>query len=250
MPFTLAHPVIILPLTKAKRFSATALIAGSMAPDFEFFFQLREVENIGHHWWGIWLFDLPVAWLFCYLFHNLLCKLFLGNLPAPLRNRLLPARPLNWNQYAATNKAAVFVSLLVGIASHLLADGFTHYDGMFVAMIPALAQNIGIGGHQIPAYFLLQVGSSLAGMMILGWYLYQMPHRAVHPAPEKQKYYWPALFMLIILVLSVRLAGWPQYNSFWGVFMAVMGSASYSWLLVSIAFKIISFKQQKHEYDH
>lgn len=52
MPFTFAHQAIILPLKKSKRFCSTALIAGSIVPDFEFFFQLREVENIGHRWHG------------------------------------------------------------------------------------------------------------------------------------------------------------------------------------------------------
>ena len=69
MPFTVAHPVIIFPLLKCRRLSATGLIIGSIIPDMEFIIQMREVENIGHHSIGIFLFDLPAAMLCAYLFH-------------------------------------------------------------------------------------------------------------------------------------------------------------------------------------
>ena len=42
MPFTFSHPAIILPLAKinAKYISLTALVAGSMAPDSDFSFDI------------------------------------------------------------------------------------------------------------------------------------------------------------------------------------------------------------------
>lgn len=104
MPFTLAHPSIILPLNKSRRFSLTALIAGSIVPDFEFFFQLREVENIGHYWYGILLFDFPVALISCFIFHNLLRNTLVINLPASFRNRFANVLDFDWNTFAKTNK--------------------------------------------------------------------------------------------------------------------------------------------------
>ncbi|SEF46838.1 protein of unknown function [Flavobacterium urumqiense] len=41
MPFTFSHPAIILPFLKNKKLSATALIIGSMSPDFEYFFRMK-----------------------------------------------------------------------------------------------------------------------------------------------------------------------------------------------------------------
>ncbi len=96
MPFTFAHPAIILPLKKSKRFCSTALIAGSIVPDFEFFFQLREVENIGHRWHGIFLFDLPLALFFCFIFRNLLRNALVINLPESIRNRVAVVLDFDW----------------------------------------------------------------------------------------------------------------------------------------------------------
>ena len=42
MPFTFAHPAIVLPFyKKPKFFSMTTLIIGSMSPDFEYFLRMK-----------------------------------------------------------------------------------------------------------------------------------------------------------------------------------------------------------------
>ena len=64
MPFTFAHPAIVLPLLKKKYsryFSATGLIVGSMAPDFEAFIGFRKEKIYSHNWLGVFWFDLPLA---------------------------------------------------------------------------------------------------------------------------------------------------------------------------------------------
>lgn len=238
MPFTLAHPVIMLPLDKTNRFSITALIAGSMVPDFEFFFQMREVENIGHHWYGILLFDLPVAIVFCFAFHNLLKQLLIINLPESYRNKFINVIGFNWNAYAAANKMKILLSLLVGIFSHIAWDAFTHYDGFFVLLLPVLQYNISIMGKTIPVYFLLQIFSSFAGMWLLYRAITKLPDTATGSLSVKTNvYYWPAFIIVFTIIVVARIYIWPQYNSFWGIVMACMGSFIYAWVLISFIFK-------------
>jgi len=237
MPFTFAHPAIILPLKKSKRFCSTALIAGSIVPDFEFFFQLREVENIGHRWHGIFLFDLPLALFFCFIFHNLLRNALVINLPESIRNRVTVVLDFDWNVYALKNKWTVAYSLLIGIASHILWDGITHYDGMFVKLFTILALKVSFGSYSIPAYFLLQLLFSVMGLLVVGYTLIGLPQMKTTVSEKKNKWYWPSLAFTASLLLGIRLAGWPQYNTFWGVFMAGMGSICYSWVLTSLIFK-------------
>lgn len=235
MPFTFAHPAIVLPLKDSKRFSFTALVAGSIVPDFEFFFQMREVENIGHHWYGIALFDFPVALLFCFLFHNLLRNLLVANLPPSLNRRFGNIADFNWNLYAAAHKFKVAYSLFAGIASHILWDGFTHYDGFFVALIPALSANSGMAN--LPVYFLLQVLFSILGMGVLAAGVFRMPMPfGTEIRAGKNRLYWPLFSLVLTAILIIRLGLWPEYNSFWGVFMAAMGAICYTWLLVSLVF--------------
>ena len=158
MPFTLAHPAIVLPLNRSKgRFSLTALVSGSIVPDFEFFFQMKEVENIGHHWYGILLFDLPVAWAFCFLYHGLLRNAFLANLPAYFRNRFTGLSNFNWARFATANRLKITVSILIGIFTHIIWDEFTHADGVFLPVIPALSNAVKLGSTSLPVYYLLQI---------------------------------------------------------------------------------------------
>ncbi len=248
MPFTLAHPAILLPLDKSKNFSLTALIAGSMVPDFEFFFQMREVENIGHHWYGIPLFDLPVAVLSCYAFHNLLKHLLVINLPASYRNKFIATLSFNWNTYASVNKLKVFLSLLVGVLSHITWDAFTHSDGFFVVLMPVLSDQITIAGNQVPVYFLLQIFSSIVGMGVVYRAIKKMPPHQVQTLSDKANtWYWP-LFMLVFgLIVTGRIFIWPQYNSFWGIVMAGMGGFIYTWILTSFFFNNTRLKKYTHE---
>lgn len=242
MPFTIAHPAIILPLTKSGRLSLTALVAGSMAPDFEFFFQMREVENIGHHWYGILLFDLPVAILLCYVFHNLLRNLFITHLPAAFQRRFAPATGFNWNGYASANKFKVILSVIVGIASHILWDGFTHIDGMFAAMIPALHNNTGLSFFDVPVYHFLQLLCSVIGLAVMSVAVYAMPQIKPAGISGYSKWYWPLLIAFVSIIFIIRITFWPQYNTFGGLAIASMGSITYGWLASSIIFNYFLFK--------
>ncbi len=242
MPFTLAHPALILPAKNVKWFSLTALIVGSMVPDLEFFFQLREVENIGHHWYGIALFDIPVGLLFCFLFHNVLRTPLLANLPAMYRSRFAAMIDFNWNPYARSHKLNILVSLLAGIATHILCDGFTHYNGMFVLLFPVLQQNV--PWVNMPAYFVLQILFSAVGMLAVGLVILGLPAQPRNMAEEQKKSrYWFLMSFLFALMLSVRCVFWPQYNSFWGIIMAIMGAFLYSLLVTSFVFQN-TFKKQ------
>ena len=236
MPFTLAHPAIVLPFgKKGGGLSLTALVAGSIVPDFEFFLQLREVENVGHHWYGILVFDLPLAALFCLLYHHLLRNALVIHLPAFLRNRLNDTLDFNWYRYALQNPWKVLISLLLGIASHLFWDAFTHADGFFVERYASLTANLALPGRQMPVYFFLQLVFSVAGSLaVIAAVFSRTPHPEITPPKNLPGIYWPVLLTSQAVIFSLRVTGWPEYNSFWGIVMALLGSAAYALLLTSL----------------
>ncbi|MEB0248571.1 DUF4184 family protein, partial [Mucilaginibacter sp. 5B2] len=61
MPFTISHPAVILPLNYLpKRFiSLTALVVGSLTPDFEYFIRMKVQSDYSHTLPGLFWFDLP-----------------------------------------------------------------------------------------------------------------------------------------------------------------------------------------------
>ena len=49
MPLTFAHPAAILPFSrKSKYINFSAMVFGSMAPDFEYFLRGQPMGGIGH----------------------------------------------------------------------------------------------------------------------------------------------------------------------------------------------------------
>ena len=162
MPFTVSHAAAVLPFAR-RRLVLSALVVGSMAPDFEYLLRLSLVSRWGHTLTGILLFSLPCGLLVLWMFHALLKEPLLTLLPASHRRRLeplarrfpfLPAGRLGW----------ILASLLLGILSHVLLDSFTHPDGLMVQALPALqAQVISVAGWGVRRYQLLQYALSVAG---------------------------------------------------------------------------------------
>ncbi|MBB5634968.1 hypothetical protein HDE68_000853 [Pedobacter cryoconitis] len=238
MPFTLAHPAIIMPLCRYKtRFiSVTGLIVGSMVPDFEFFLKMKTGPNIGHHFWGIFIFDLPVALIICFVYHNLLRDTFFAHLPNWFRIRFNRYAEFKWNTYALSNKLVLITSILVGIFSHFIWDAFTHDDGFFVQQHPFFNNQISVSNHDVPVYQMLQVFFSFWGLWIMCRVIADMPQ---HPQNFEDLYqsnlkYWFYISLVGLLILTIRLVLLPEYISFWDVFMACMGSGIYAWCLVSL----------------
>jgi len=93
--FTFSHIVAILPITEMQTtnghslFDVTALVVGSMAPDFEFFIQMKPVKitmdiPIGHTIRGMFYYNLPLCFLFAWIFHRIIKIPLLLHLPQPL----------------------------------------------------------------------------------------------------------------------------------------------------------------------
>ena len=243
MPFTVAHPVIIFPLLRVRRLSATGLIIGSIIPDMEFIVQMREVENIGHHLPGIFLFDLPAAILCAYLFHYIVRDTFIEHIPHVVRKRLGPVKGFDWHQEISENSVYVLISFLIGILSHFIWDGFTHHDGYFVTLFPLLASQIVWLNINIPVYFALQIIFSIAGLMMVGSIFLDVKSiwkAAIHwrriPA------YWTYLLSTMLLLLCIRIFVWPDENSMGDIMLGIMGSNFYSVVIVSIFYNYPSKK--------
>src|ERR1700744_5706609 len=98
MPFTFSHPAIVIPFKwlPKKWFSMTGLVVGSMIPDFESFITLEPDKTYSHSLPGVFWFDLPLALLVCFLFHDIVKRPLLGHLPLFLKRKFFRYRVFNW----------------------------------------------------------------------------------------------------------------------------------------------------------
>lgn len=162
VPFTLSHPAAAIPFARS-RLVLSALVIGSMAPDFQYFLHLTGHERNAHTYPGVVLLTFPAAIVCLFLFHAVLKWPAISLLPRPLQERLVePARRFRWSP--ADRTMLVLASLAVGILTHIAWDSFTHVDGLIVSSWPSLRVPLFyVGRTGIPPFKVAQHLSTLAG---------------------------------------------------------------------------------------
>ena len=206
MPFTFSHPAIVLPLTilPQKYYSLTGLIIGSLTPDFEYFIRMSIKSKYFHTISGIFWFDLPLGIALSFVFHLIVRNTLFDNLPRHFQARLRVFHSFQWTTYFLKHWAIVCLSLLLGAASHLFWDSFTHTDGYFVVRIPAMNFTYNMFNETVPLFKILQHCSTLVGGLVLCCAFYTLPS-ANGPFSKVDKNYWFLFIGLLITVLGLRL---------------------------------------------
>ncbi|HYE10882.1 MAG TPA: DUF4184 family protein [Patescibacteria group bacterium] len=204
MPFTLAHPAIALPLSKYTRyFSMTALVLGSMSPDFEYFINFAVKRTIGHTFIGMFVMDIPLVILFSLVFHLIVKIPLLRHLPSPLSEWYYPYTLTRWHITKLSRMLVFVYSSLIGTLTHIIWDGFTHSNALFVQKICILNQFFSVGVYKIPVYKILQHGSSLLGLIAI--FLFLLGIRCKEVSVERLSKGRKLYFWLTILTITVSL---------------------------------------------
>jgi hypothetical protein len=212
MPFTFSHPIFAWPLKRLspKQLSATGLVLGSMAPDFEYFLMLEPYRSIGHTLPGLFMQAMPLSVLFAVVFHGLIKRPLARHLPSVCR---LDARACSligeWRLRSVRDWIVFLASVTIGFITHVAVDGLTHARGYFVSRLPVLQQAV---LPHLPLYKLLQYGLSLLGLaVIFGYILWRLGR--CEPAPtfrsgvtSKHKIgFWLITLAVSAVVIAVKL---------------------------------------------
>jgi hypothetical protein len=213
MGFTFSHPALIIPVRylPQRYYSVTGLIIGSIVPDFEYFIRLDKESSISHTLPGLIWFDLPVSFLLALIFHQLIRKTLIANLPSYFRARLSPYQDMDWLRLLRKNWYIVCYSILAGALTHLLWDSFTSYNGYFVDKIPVFLHELSLGGHKIYVYKLIKHMSSVVGAIAIAYSFHQLKKAPIRNT-RVQKYFW--LLFAILFVLCLCLFVLPAHVHF------------------------------------
>jgi hypothetical protein len=171
MPFTISHVAAVLPFARLLRRGRvlSAVVIGSMVPDFGWFLPWRPERFETHSAVALLTWSLPVGlasyWAFQYL------------LKTPLRE-VLPngayGRSLAYAEIADVVSLKQWLlaaaGILMGAVTHLVWDAFTHEGSRGVRMVPAIDEWwFTIGGRALAGPRVLQDGSSLLGLAVVAW---------------------------------------------------------------------------------
>lgn len=236
MPFTFSHPAAVLPFCKPGKIhvSVTGLVMGSMVPDFEFLFLLRESGYIGHLWPGIILFNIPAAIAAAFIFHLLVRDNLVMQLPEFLKQRFAPYTSFGWTQYFKKHYLSFIVCVIAGVATHVFMDAFTHQDGFMARPASFFHAEVNLLVVSLPVYFFLQLLSSLLGALYMIWFVMRLPKEKSLQAACRPFQYWLTFFIAIPCVLLVRFTIVKNYSSAEDIIIAATGSLLYALLFTSV----------------
>ncbi|RNI22385.1 DUF4184 family protein [Rufibacter latericius] len=208
MPFTFSHPAVIIPFkyVSNKRVSLTALVLGSMAPDFEFFFRMRAETDISHTLKGIFLFDIPVVLVVAILYHCWIRNPLIDHSLPFLRNRLSVYKGFDWLAYFKENWLIVVISAFLGTVIHLICDDFTHYYGWTANNFSLLSTRYELVGHAVPGYHILQYLSSLVlGVFLIAEAL-KLPLSSKEGLQSTFFLFWGIVILITVPTFILRFA--------------------------------------------
>lgn len=246
MPFTPGHAAIVLPFIRLRWLSATGLIIGSFSPDFEYFFKMSVSSNYSHTRAGLFYFDLPVTIFLAFLFHQVVKKNLIINLPPFFQRRFQDTLQLDFVQYAKGNWLILILSSLAGAASHIFWDSFTHNSRYFVRMFSDFYQNNSVffDGVSYPMFYVMQQVSTAVGCTAV--ILYALLKRPVEDAVVNvpRIAYWLAVIAIAMVAFVVRF--WIYSDDAYMIGNLVVTAIS-GLLLGTIICGFINFKNKVYQ---
>jgi Domain of unknown function (DUF4184) len=171
MPFTVSHAAAVLPFRRLN-LVWSAVVIGTMAPDFPYIIGNPDYRGIGHHFPGLIEFTIPASILALWIFHNIIKRPIAGLLPIGMQLRLQnELRPFSFG--GPSRFMTILASILFGIATHLIWDSVTHSETWAYYHLRWLrgwthVPFIGI----MPVTSAMQYGSSVVGLFVLAIWIW------------------------------------------------------------------------------
>lgn len=229
MPFTLSHAAAVLPGIRRNGTArgplvASALVAGSFAPDMTYFAasvlpDAMWFGEVTHGPLGVLTVDVVIAaglvglWL---MVREPLLALLPRHLQARAHAVVRGAAPQDRTR--ASLALWFWVSAVIGAATHVVWDAFTHFDRWGTRALPVLAESLA----GFPLYTYTQYGSSIVALVALGWFAGSAWKRTpgrTGPVPVPslgRRARWAAVALLTLCVLAGTVHRCVRWYEYWG----------------------------------
>jgi hypothetical protein len=164
MPFTPAHTAAAWPVRRVlPALPLAPLVIGTWSPDFEYMIRLQPRGAFGHTPLGLVVFCLPLSLAVWLAFERWVRPLAADGAPLPL-GPVSPTRSPRRSPLRAGTLACV--SVLLGAATHVVWDGFTHRGGWAVMRFPTLLAPAS-STWPVPRFWIAQQASTVIGLVLV-----------------------------------------------------------------------------------
>lgn len=254
-----AHPAASVPFARYGLL-LSALVIGSLSPDFFYLFHLSTSSQFGHTLPGLFLFCIPAGLIILWIFHTIVKYPLFSVLPTSHQERLFPS--LHRFQFFSSGKRLllIMVSLLVGAWTHILWDSCTHVYGWTVQHVSGLRFPLLVTSQgTLRVYKVLQHGGTVCGtLLLLVWYWRWFKRAATHPVPSLfhvSKIVKRRITLAIIVIAGILGISYGFYKvpaisdmnsfSYFVVFSAKAGFSSVSLgiLVFSLGWHVVHYKK-------
>ncbi len=232
MPFTLSHPAAIVPLYLLLRryLILSALVVGSMVPDFHYYLPFHLTRSMTHNYFSIIWFSLPMGLITLLIFDWFIRYPLIEIMPSRLRTSLLVYQKAG-NIFRKGIFGRVILSLLLGAFSHIFWDNLCWYHG-----------------RRLMPYDWVQIINSIFGAIILAWFCWRWYRRQYAQPNSKQPLFsqkmriffslslaiLPIIFGSIIAIFQ-RFPNWMDFLEgaaiaglgVWGFLLLLLGAMGY-----------------------
>lgn len=214
MPFTLSHTVLAIPFKNkslSKYFNFTALVLGSMAPDFEYYIKISTHDTWnGHSLSAIFYLNVPLILLFSIIFHHIIkgsLILMLPNSVYPYFSKYSLTKP---DIFSAKGMIIFLYSAILGDLSHLFLDSFTHLQGFFVEHFSVLRMNTFF--YNMMVFEILQHLLSVIFFIILILFLAKNKKVSLNykNTSNSKILYWPFVIIIFVIFFVVKFVYYPS----------------------------------------
>jgi lysylphosphatidylglycerol synthetase-like protein (DUF2156 family) len=240
MPLTFAHPAAVLLFSRRSKYiNFSAMVFGSMSPDFEYFLRGQPKGEIGHTFMGFITFNLPLVALIYFIYHFFIHQTLVSHLPILLQDTYTKRVDSN----TMLNLVVFIYSALFGMFTHVVWDSFTHINGFMVLHFPAVFTKIySIYGFEIPLYKFLQHGSTLFGIILIIGYMYfrssSQRHENTNVCIKCKLIYWSTIILVTsLLVIIWYVIDYVSILNYGIIVVRIIDSFLISLLLISIYLK-------------
>jgi Domain of unknown function (DUF4184) len=212
LPFTVSHAAAILPIHRFSqhRLPLTALMIGSMAPDFGYFFSHEMSRVITHSPHSVFTFSLPAGLAVWWFYVAFLEKATITLLSDRWHTRFAHTDAITPGLVLRAG-----IAIVLGAITHIVWDAFTHHGTFISSRWTALTAPMP-GLNWMPVYHFLHGLSSVVGLvMLMVWaqHLHRQPARSlIRPYKVSDRALTGSRWFLAITTLVVGAAHWLPYQ--------------------------------------